>query len=135
MYRWNCGRWAILLIGMVLYWGCQSKRSTPGGMPGVLLLKNGQPLADIQLSVFPESGSDELLGIGVSGLDGSFNLRDPQAHHPLWLEPGKYKLTLESVGTVPIRLPDAWGKPSKTPLRMEVLGRDTMLSVQVDGVK
>lgn len=115
--------------------GCPAKRSTPGGTAGVLSLKSGQPLADIQLGVFAESGADELLGTGVSGLDGSFALRDPQAQRPLWLEPGKYKLTLESVGTVPIRLPAAWGKPAKTPLRMEVLGPDTILRIQVEGVK
>ncbi len=101
----------------------------------MLTMKNGQPLPDIQVSIFGESHPNQILGIGVTGLDGRFVLRDPEAHRPLWLTPGKYRLTLESVGSIPLRMPESWGKPSKTPHGIEVLQAEQTIQVQVDGIK
>ncbi len=122
-------------LALSLLLGCQGKQSTPGGTPGVLTMKNGQPLPDIQVSIFSESHPNQILGVGVTGLDGTFVLRDPEAHRPLWLAPGKYRLTLESVGSIPLRMPESWSKPSKTPHGLEVIQAEHTIQVQVDGIK
>jgi hypothetical protein len=98
--------------------GCGSS-STPavGGTPGSL--KFGTTVtSDIRLSVhLNQSGSFLSTGFATTASDGSFVLYSPDAKAPLWLEPGEYSFTLESIGPS-LQLPDAYKKPELSPLKI-----------------
>ncbi len=109
--------WSLILLGFL--GGCdQSPRSTSGGTPGIVHVGAKYPLSDIQVNVYKVGPSGpELVGNGVSRLDGRFELVKTGAETGLWLEPADYAFTIESVGSVPLQWKEPLGKISKTPLR------------------
>lgn len=101
----GCGwleRWGLVfLLGICV--GCGAMKPVPGGTTGVVRT-GADRLADIQVQVYA-AASTELLGTGVSTVDGTFALREPGARGPLWLPAGDYRITVESVGPVNVSVP------------------------------
>ena len=57
------------------------------------------------------------IGFGNTAVDGSFLLYTPGADGPLWLEPGDYVFTLESLGP-PVQFPDVYVNAETSPLKV-----------------
>lgn len=109
--------------------GCGARPVT-GGTKGVLLYA-GKSLSDIQVTVYQlEGASPKLVGFGVTANDGSFHLMRNLARGALWLSPGEYCCTLESVG-VPIRLPKEYARAETTPLKVSWSKADQSLNLEV----
>ncbi|XZE22585.1 hypothetical protein SH449x_002521 [Pirellulaceae bacterium SH449] len=107
------------MIGFILAClGCQGGRpSVSGGTDGILRL--GEiPLADFQVKVYRKDGR-EFLGRGATGLDGRFQLVNPEGTGPCWLEAGQYAFTLESFGTDAPKLSQTYSDEARTPLSFE----------------
>jgi hypothetical protein len=104
--------WMFLLLAAV---GCGQQPVT-GGTAG-LLTADGNPLPDVQLTVYSASG--ERLGFAVTDGQGAFELVQPAAAGALRLEPGSYVVTLESVGA-PAELPQQYLDPRSSPLTIDV---------------
>jgi hypothetical protein len=112
--------WAVpgmLLLALALP-GCGQQPVTGG--TGGLLSADGNPLSDVQLTVYSASG--ERLGFAVTDSEGTFELVRPGAAGPLQLEAGSYVVTLESVGA-PVDLPQKYIDPESTPLTFELSER------------
>jgi hypothetical protein len=112
--------WAFLCGGLLVASGCGSG-VTPvtGGTAGII--RAGETnLSDVQVTVHRWSGSQaELVGWGVSKPDGTFRLVQPNAKGPLHLSSGEYRVTLESVGAVPVVFPKEYSSAERTPLTVE----------------
>jgi len=113
LLRLACSTIVVLVISLP---GC-GPQPVQGGTAGHLLAA-GEPLSDVQLTVFQGEGSAfKPLGFGVTTTDGSFQLLQNQARGPLMLTAGDYRVTLESAGA-PITIPKQYAKPETTPLRV-----------------
>jgi hypothetical protein len=78
----------------------------------------GKALCDIQVTIYQrDGGSPKPIGFGVTANDGTFRLMKNMASGALWLAPGEYCCTLESVGS-PIRIPKAYASAETTPLKV-----------------
>lgn len=118
-----------LSLGMlVLLLGC-GPRPTTGGTPGTLQY-GGLPRVDvqIQLHILP---TQDRVGFGITTADGKFQLFTPDAKKPLFLSPGEYCITLESVGTDPVLFPPEYANPNTTPLRHIWSAGDTSLDIHI----
>ncbi|UUO07602.1 hypothetical protein M4951_04670 [Blastopirellula sp. J2-11] len=111
--------------------GCGPKPVT-GGTSGTLLT-SGNPLGEMQVNVYRSDAADKPLGFGVTAADGSFELVQPAAVGPLQLEPGKYRFTVESVGS-PVVLPKKYASSKTTPLEVD-LQPDQPLELDIPGLK
>lgn len=111
--------------------GCGGSTAAPGGTKGTI--RHGTAtLSDVQVTVHRgDHGFWEPVGFGVSGADGQFELRDNLASGPLWLTPGRYRFTIESVGPTPLAWSPAHQDPAQTPLRRTWTATDTTLDVDV----
>lgn len=69
----------------------------------------------------------------MTAADGSFRLATDLDVEPLWLEPGDYRVTLESVGS-PVAIPAEYGDVDRTPLRIH-WNDDEQLSLNVPGLR
>ena len=114
---------------LVALGGCGQASSPMTGTAGQVLL-NGFGFGDIQVNVFGDAG--ERVAFGVSDSSGSFRLLTPDASRAVNLEPGKYRLTVESVGSVPVPIPAPLAQPDKTPLVREWSGSGDALRVELD---
>lgn len=106
------------LVASILL-GCDSGPSpAAGGTPGTL--KFGDAVtSDVVITVQKANGSSfEVVGFGTTQQDGSFVLYKPGAVEPLFLEPGSYSCTLESVGP-PLKLPKEYLEATRSPLKYE----------------
>lgn len=103
----------LLLLLTITGPGC-GQQPVRGGTAG-LLSADGNPLPDVQLTVYAPSG--ERLGFAVSDSHGAFELVRPGASGPLHLDPGSYTVTLESVGA-PAVLPREYLDRETTPLKI-----------------
>jgi hypothetical protein len=74
--------------------------------------------------------ASEPIGFGVTANDGTFQLVKNEALGPLWLPPGEYRCTLESVGS-PIRIPREYTKSGSTPLKVSWSAADKSLELDV----
>jgi len=110
--------------------GCGGPREIPGGTRGRILVRGGTALREIQVTVYGNQ-ADSPLALGISGEDGRFELRQPGTLEAFWLEPGDYRLTVESVGEVHLQWPPDYRDPQQTPLRPSVASRDHELLVEV----
>lgn len=121
----------LILTGIFFFPGCRDRvRSVSGGTTGVLDC-GGQRLGDIQLTLHhPKGTSFRPVGFAVTRPDGTFELYAHGATGPLWLSPGKYRCTLESVGA-PVQFPKPYRAPETTPLELE--WAETMEQLQVNG--
>ncbi|PQO47198.1 hypothetical protein [Blastopirellula marina] len=88
-----------------------------GGTSGTLTT-SGNPLGEMQVNVFQVDAVETPIGFGVTAADGSFELVQPAAAGPLQLEPGKYRFTVESVGS-PIVVPKKYADSKTTPLEVD----------------
>lgn len=106
---------AIVLTGLA---GCGN--ATPGiagGTAGKLSFGNDVS-SDIRITVYEaQAGSFRPIGFGNSAADGSFVLYSPAADEPLWLQPGDYAFTLESLGP-PVQFPDEYLNAETSPLKV-----------------
>ncbi|MFO0978767.1 MAG: hypothetical protein U0996_20335 [Planctomycetaceae bacterium] len=108
-----------ILFAVSLLLGCDSGPSpAKGGTHGTL--KFGDAVtSEIVVTVQKANGTSfEVVGFGTTQPDGSFVLYKPGASEPLFLEPGKYSCTLESVGP-PVKLPKEFLDASRSPLTVE----------------
>lgn len=109
--------------------GCSRVRSVDGGTTGTL--RHGEiSLHDVQIGVFAV-GSSEPLGFGLSDSSGRFELYQPRALGPLFLQPGEYCFTLESMSPEPLYFPPAFRDPQSTPLRTSWSGESSTLDLQI----
>lgn len=107
---------AVLALTLSAIAGCSGPKPVTGGTRGLLHVRNGA-VTDIQVAVY-RAGSDEPFGVGVSGGDGWFELRNRSATEAVLLQPGEYRVTFESVGPVALRIPAEYRRPETTPLNL-----------------
>jgi hypothetical protein len=111
--------------------GCDPGRPVTGGTAGIIHC-NGIALDSIEIQVHRRKGATfEAVGSGVSGPDGRFQLVQPKASGPLYLEPGEYHFTLESVGPVSLNWEAEFQDPSRTPLHCQWMPTDGVLDLDV----
>lgn len=98
--------------------GCGSgTTSAQGGTPGKLTFGSNVS-SDIRITIYHSvAGGFQELGFANTTGDGSFVLYNSGATEPLWLEPGDYVFTLESIGP-PVQFPKDFLKPESTPLKV-----------------
>ena len=108
----------ILLFIASLLTGCSDASAlATGGTPGTLTFGDGVT-SDINITVHRNSaGSFQPIGFGLTDVEGKFILYQTGAAGPLWLEPGDYVFTLESVGPS-IAFPKEYLNPQTTPLKL-----------------
>ncbi|WLD11780.1 hypothetical protein [Planctellipticum variicoloris] len=107
---------AVLALTLSAITGCGGPKPVTGGTRGLLHVRNGA-VTDIQVAVY-RHGSNEPFGVGVSGGDGWFELRNKSASEAVLLQPGEYRVTFESVGPVALRIPAEYGRPETTALNL-----------------
>lgn len=107
----------VLTLCLLLSLGCGGAHPVTGGTNGVL--HSGPTLlSEIQINVHQVGeSSTKLIGFGVAGMDGAFQLVSPGAAGSLRLAPGEYRFTLESVGA-PVVIPKEFTQPETTPLKV-----------------
>lgn len=127
--RWlPCG--ALVLLTTMLI-GCGGPQHVVGGTTGTLHAGSVM-LGDIQVTVHRVAGTTpEIVGMGITQASGHFELVLPGAKGPLHLTPGEYRVTVESVGPVPLRFPKDYGSPEKTPLHVKWTADNTQLDLEV----
>jgi hypothetical protein len=108
---------AAALIGLLSLAGC-TVHSVAGGTTGQLQIGD-EPMSEIQITVYRVAGGEpEPIGLAVSNTDGEFQLLTNGAQGALWLEPGEYRFTLESIGP-PIQFSREYTRPETTPLSVD----------------
>jgi hypothetical protein len=99
-----------------------------GGAKG-LLRAGGQPLSEVQVTIHQAAGNDwRPIGFGVTSSDGTFELVTMNAEGALWLAPGEYRCTLESVGA-PVQIPREYATPETTPLAVDYVATDQSIDL------
>ncbi len=107
-----CG---LLAVGIS---GCGGS-GVAGGTTGTLRI-DGRGLPEIQLRLYQARADDFVeAGFGVTVADGRFELLQPAARGALWLSPGDYRVTLESIGP-PLQIPAEFQQPATTPVILTV---------------
>lgn len=98
--------------------GCGSATvPAEGGTTGSLKF-GPEVTSDIVVTVHQQNGGQfSAIGFGTTIQDGSFILYKTGATEPLWLEPGDYVFTLESIGPL-VQFPDEYLEPKATPLKI-----------------
>lgn len=117
----------VIVSGVI---GCsEGATSAKGGTPGVLRFGTDVS-SDIVVTVHRRRDSGfEVAGFGTTSENGTFVLYAPGATEPLWLQPGEYAVTLESIGP-PVQFPRDYGTPKTSPLK--VTWSDTMETLELD---
>lgn len=114
---------AIVLAAVTVVSGCTKDDSVRGGTTGRVTM-GGEPFPEIQVTVFRGEPNDALkLGFGVTGMDGRVELLAEEATGPLWLIPGEYLVTVESIGPT-LAIPRDCLDVKRTPLRLTI-GEDS----------
>ena len=120
----------LLILGayaLATFAGC-GPTPVVGGTSGVLLA-GGEPLADVQLTVYAaRDGAWQPIGFADTSADGQFRLLLNEARGPLELEPGDYRFTLQSVGA-PVVIPQALARVEATTLQTTWTGNETQLTL------
>lgn len=98
--------------------GCSGATSpAKGGTAGALMF-GPEVTSDILVTVYKKSDIGfQSIGFGTTAVNGSFILYNNGATEPLWLEPGDYAFTLESIGP-PVKFPAPYQKPESSPLHV-----------------
>jgi hypothetical protein len=120
---------AVLALMLLVMTGCGGPKPVAGGTRGLLHVRN-RAVTDIQVAVY-RAGSDEPFGVGVSGADGWFELRNRSASEAVLLQPGEYRVTFESVGPVALRIPSEYGRPESTPLILAWSAEQLVLELEL----
>ena len=123
-------RGIILTVAVVVLAGCGGGSApAKGGTPGTLTFGSNVS-SDIRVSIHRSvSGGFEVLGFANTAADGTFVLYNSGATEPLWLEPGDYAFTLETIGP-PVEFPEEFTRPESTPLK--VTWASDMSSIRLD---
>lgn len=125
---WVVSRIALAVLGLMV--GCDRVRPVTGGTPGTLQVP-GQVASDLQLTLFREqAGTWQPVGFATTGAGGRFELLLPGAVGPLRLEPGQYRVTVETAGSELV-LPPEVGQVATTPVRIEWTGNEPGLQVSL----
>ena len=114
--------------------GCGTERSHDVGGTAGSLVAGELPLPDFEIKVYKTS-STVPLGLGTTGKDGKFQLMQPKGEGPLWLEPGDYAFTLESLGPASPPMSPTYTNASKTPLKVSWKVDDKSLSLKIPAFK
>ena len=111
-------KFALLAVSFHCLVGCGSATApAEGGTTGILKF-GANVTSDIVVTVHQQNGGQfSAIGFGTTIQDGSFILYKPGATEPLWLEPGEYVFSLESIGP-PIQIPAEYQKAESTPLKI-----------------
>ncbi|MFO0999898.1 MAG: hypothetical protein U0936_06160 [Planctomycetaceae bacterium] len=122
---------SVFLLTVSLTIGCSDAPApATGGTPGTLTFGDGVT-SDINITVHRSSaGSFQPIGFGLTDLEGKFILYQTGAAGPLWLEPGDYVFTLESVGPS-IAFPKEYLNPQSTPLKLSWTADSTSADLTV----
>lgn len=126
----------ILLAALCLVFcgGCSSQPSSVEGGTSGTLVAGDYPVPDFEIKVF-EVGNSVPLGMGTTANDGKFQLILMKGEGPLWLEPGEYAITLESIGPETPRIPSSYADHSKTPLKVTWKSEDKSLELKIPAFK
>ena len=109
--------------------GC-GERTVTGGTPGTFTI-DGEKYAEIQVTIHRTKGEQvETLGFGVTDEEGKFLLLKNGAAGKLFLEPGEYRVTVETIGP-DVAIPNKYLKAETTPLRVVWTGKEEQLSLNV----
>jgi hypothetical protein len=121
----------VFLLTVSLLAGCSDAPApATGGTPGTLTFGDGVT-SDINITVHRSSaGSFQPIGFGLTDVEGKFILYQTGAAGPLWLEPGDYVFTLESVGPS-ITFPKEYLSPLSTPLNLSWTADSTSADLKV----
>ncbi len=124
---------ACSLVVLLLLAGCRdSQTGSVGGTKGFLRAGDRLALADVQVNVYQLGGDKpRLVGMGVSNVEGCFELYRSEDSEPLWLQPAEYAFTIESVGPVPLTWKEPVHAVDKTPLRKKWTETDSTLNLSV----
>lgn len=123
-------QWTLLTaIGILA--GCGAPQPVTGGTRGLLHARNGT-VADIEVTVY-RADAAEIFGVGVSGADGWFELRNRTASAAIRLAPGDYAVTLRSVGPDPVPIPRKFAARETTPLVIEWSAESDVLDLELPG--
>ena len=122
---------AVFLFTVSVLSGCSDAPApATGGTPGTLTFGDGVT-SDINITVHRSSaGSFQPIGFGLTDVEGKFILYQTGAAGPLWLEPGDYVFTLESVGPS-IAFPKEYLNPQATPLKLNWAADSTSADLTV----
>ena len=124
----------LLLCSHLFLSGCGAKPTHVVGGTAGSLTAGELPIPDFEIKVY-KTGSSVPLGFGTSGKDGSFRLVDPKGEGSLWLAPGEYVFTLESLGPVRPPLSPAYMNATKTPLKVNWKEADQSLELKIPAFK
>ena len=118
----------VLMTGVLS--GCSGSTSpATGGTAGALMF-GPEVTSDILVTVYKKNQTGfQSIGFGTTAVNGSFNLYNTGASEPLWLEPGDYSFTLESIGP-PVQFPAPYLKPESSPLNVNWNSDMTSLVLQ-----
>jgi hypothetical protein len=118
-WSWSTA-WRAACLGLAMTMGtagCSGDKSVPGGTKGRVTV-DGQPWPEIQVTVYRNESNDSLkLGFGVTREGGLVELLAEDAEGPLWLTPGEYVVTAESIGP-PLKIAPDCHDDRKSPLRL-----------------
>lgn len=113
---------ATLLItvhGIAILTGC-SDEAVPitGGTEGTMT-SDGKAMSQMELTFFSDSGSgDAPVAHGAVQSDGSFELVNAARAEAIYLDAGRYRVTIESLGA-DVSIPSYYADPGETKLRIE----------------
>lgn len=123
-------RWRrVLAAGLLLAAGCGGPQPVTGGTRGLLHAAN-MTVADIEVAVYGDD-SQEVVGTGVSGGDGWFELRNAAASSAVRLPAGRYAITLRAIGPDPVRIPSEYSSPQTTPLKIDWVNESDVLDLEL----
>ncbi len=114
----TCLKSLMIVVTLHCLVGCGSATvPAEGGTTGSLKF-GPEVTSDIVVTVHQQNGGQfSAIGFGTTIQDGSFILYKAGATEPLWLEPGNYVFTLESIGPL-VQFPDEYLEPKTTPLKI-----------------
>lgn len=128
----NCT--AFFILCLLFQVGCgQNPGLVEGGTAGSLVAGE-TPVPDVEVK-FYALGSSTPMGFGATNHEGKFRLVLPKGEGPLWLSPGDYVFTLESLGPAPPPLLPAYSSASKSPLKATWKAGDQSLDLKIPKLK
>lgn len=129
-------RTLLLMIALVIFHlpGCGAGDAAPRLGTAGRLMAADQPVAEFEVRLF-KAGDSAPLAIGVTSLDGRFQLSLPDGSGACWLDAGDYLVVLESIGPAVVKLPPTYRDPQKTPLKVTWRSEDTELRLTIPALK
>ncbi|MHC2068801.1 carboxypeptidase-like regulatory domain-containing protein [Bremerella sp. T1] len=115
-------------IALLTLPGCGEPPAIPGGTPGHLEA-DGQPLRDVRLTLYDGAGQPQ--AFAVSDPQGNFQLRTEASLEGVHLDPGTYRVTVESAGEFHMVWPRKYQSPEKTPLVVEWTEEQEKIDLEV----